>query len=173
MTLDDAEPLDFADFAQLSRVSLWRTAWALTGDAQSAEDLVQTALMKLWPKWRRVSAAGDPTAYVRRILYTTYVSWWRRKPSSEVPVAEVRDQVDVVGGESLVALRHDLTSALAALPRHQRAVVVCRYLDDLSEAQTADLLGCSVGTVKSQSARALARLGAILTPAYPIETRSE
>lgn len=163
---------DFAEFATGSRTSLWRTAWALTGDAQLAEDLVQTALMKVWPRWSKVVAGGDPEAYVRRTMYTTYVSWWRRSSHRESPAANI-DSGTTSSVETTAAVRQDLVKALDTLPRRQRAVVVCRFIDDLTEAQTARLLGCSVGTVKSQSARAMARLSAELTPGYLIETRND
>ncbi|HET7763042.1 MAG TPA: SigE family RNA polymerase sigma factor [Phycicoccus sp.] len=135
---------------------LLRSAYLLTGDHQRAEDLVQTALSKVWPRWDRV-VAGDasPHAYVRRVMVTTYIAWWRRRWNGEhptdvlpEPTTPVRDEPD----------RVDLVRALATLPRGQRAVLVLRYVEDLSEAQTAKALGCSVGTVKSQCSRGLAAL---------------
>lgn len=148
---------DFAEFVDSRRVSLWRTAWALTGDAGKAEDLVQTALMKVWPRWTAVTRAGDPEPYVRRTLYTTYVSWWHRRWSAESPTDSLPERAsdDEIGR---VGLRRDLLTAMSRLPRGQRAVLVCRYFDDLTEAQTAATLGCSVGTVKKQASRALATL---------------
>lgn len=137
--------------------ALWRTAWLLTGDAQRAEDLVQTALGKCWSKFERVSAGGSFEAYVRRTMLTTYTAWWRRRWNGEVPTEALphtsTQREDVEG-------RADLMTALAALPKGQRAVVVLRYFDDLTEQQTAEVLACSVGTVKSQNARALAALRA-------------
>jgi len=141
--------------------ALWRTAWLLTGDAHLAEDLVQTALVEAWPKWDRVGSEGfEP--YVRRILVTTYAAWWRRRwngehPTRDLPESSTRDEAEAV------VRRHDLLYALALLPRGQRAVVVLRWFEDLSEAQTAAALDCSVGTVKSQSSRAMATLRAALT----------
>jgi RNA polymerase sigma-70 factor (sigma-E family) len=147
----------FEEFVAARGGALWRTAWLLTGDRQRAEDLVQTALGKAWPHWRRVSDTGSFEAYVRRVLYTTYVAWWRRRWNAEAPTADVpeapgRDEAEAV------AARRDVVAALARLPRGQRAVVVLRYFEDLTEAQTAAVLGCSVGTVKSQCSRALAAL---------------
>lgn len=141
--------------------ALWRTAWLLTGDAHLAEDLVQSALVKAWPKWERVGPGGfEP--YVRRILVTTYIAWWRRRWNGERPTQDLPEPAAADEAEAVV-LRQDLMGALAELPRGQRAVVVLRWFEDLSEAQAAELLGCSVGTVKSQGARALARLRAALT----------
>jgi RNA polymerase sigma-70 factor (sigma-E family) len=146
----------FDDFVLSRGDALWRSAWLLTGDAQLAEDLVQTALAKAWPKWDAVGAAGfEP--YVRRVLFTTYASWWRRRWNGERPTDTLPDAItptpDAEG-------RRDLVRALATLPKGQRAVVVLRFFEDLTEAQTADVLGVSVGTVKSQTSRALVALRA-------------
>ena len=139
--------------AARSRV-LWRAAWLLTGESSRAEDLVQTALGKAWPHFDRVSREGSFEAYVRKVMFTTYLSWWRRRWNAEQPLP----LPETAAASSDVDLRHDLASALAALPKGQRAVVVLRYVEDLTEAQTADVLGISVGTVKSQASRALAVL---------------
>jgi RNA polymerase sigma-70 factor (sigma-E family) len=135
--------------------ALWRSAWLLTGDGHLAEDLVQTALAKSYAAWDRIGDPGGFEAYVRRTLYTTYVSWWRRRWNGERPAAEVPETV--APGPDL-AVRRDLLTALADLPHGQRAVVVLRWFEDLSERETADVLGCSVGTVKSQASRAMAAL---------------
>jgi RNA polymerase sigma-70 factor (sigma-E family) len=135
--------------------ALWRSAWLLTGDRHLAEDLVQTALAKAWPKWPGIGEEGRFEAYVRRTLFTTYVAWWRRKWNGERPTARPPDSA---GHTADPDLGHDLMAALAGLPRMQRAVVVCRWFEDLSEAQAADRLGISVGTVKSHGSRALAAL---------------
>ena len=141
--------------------ALWRTAWLLTGDTHLAEDLVQAALLKAWPKWERVGPDGfEP--YVRRVLMTTYIAWWRRRWNGEHPTRDLPESSTGDEAEDAVR-RHDLMDALSRLPRGQRAVVVLRWLEDLSEAQTADVLGCSVGTVKSQGARAMATLRTALT----------
>lgn len=143
--------------------ALLRTAWLLTGDHHRAEDLVQTALGKTWPHWSRIaqSGAGGYDAYVRRVMMTTYIAWWRRRWNAEYPMdllPEPTSSGTESPTESATVLRQDMLMALAQLPRGQRAVVVLRYFEDLSEVQTADTLGCSVGTVKSQCARALAAL---------------
>ncbi len=144
----------FDGFVAARGRALWRSAWLLTGDSDKAEDLVQTALGKSWPHFDRVSADGSFEAYVRRVMFTTYLSWWRRRWNAEHP-SEVPEQP---AGAPDLDLRRDLVSALAGLPKGQRAVVVLRYVEDLTEAQTADVLGISVGTVKSQASRALAAL---------------
>jgi len=145
----------FDEFVALRGDALWRSAWLLTGDAHRAEDLVQTALGKCWPKWERVNADGSFEAYVRRTMFTTYTAWWRRRWNGEVATETLPHSATLVAD---VDARTDLMVALAGLPRGQRAVVVLRYFDDLTEQQTAEVLGCSVGTVKSQAARALKAL---------------
>jgi RNA polymerase sigma-70 factor (sigma-E family) len=150
----------FEGYVVARGADLLRTAYMLTGDYQRAEDLVQTALAKVWPRWQRLVDGGDlPHAYVRRVLVTSYIAWWRRRWGGEVPTAELPELVvpdPMLGVEE----REVLFAALGRLPRGQRAVVVLRYFDDLTEAQTAQVLGCSVGTVKSQCSRALTALRA-------------
>ncbi len=152
-----AEPQSstFDDFVAARGDALWRSAWLLTGDAHLAEDLVQTALAKSYRRWDRIGDVGGFEAYVRRTLYTTYVSWWRRRWNGERATADL-PETPVLGAD--LELRRDLLTALAALPRGQRAVLALRYFEDLSERETAATLGCSVGTVKSQTARAIAAL---------------
>jgi RNA polymerase sigma-70 factor (sigma-E family) len=149
----------FAEYVAARGDSLLRTAWLLTGDHHRAEDLVQTALGKTWPHWSQIVESGEGSydAYVRRVMMTTYIAWWRRRWNAELPMAQLPERSGEVNQDA-VELRRDLLIALSALPRGQRAVVVLRYFEDLTEAQTAEALGCSVGTVKSHSARALAAL---------------
>lgn len=145
--------VEFDAFVDARSGALLRTAYLLTGDHGLAEDLLQTALTKAWFAWDRIQTA--PEAYVRRILVNTYASWWRRKWNGEQATAELPE----AGADGPDAdASHDLWLAMGRLPRRQRAVVVLRYFDDLSEQQTATLLGCSVGTVKSQASKALAKL---------------
>jgi RNA polymerase sigma-70 factor (sigma-E family) len=141
--------------------ALLRAAYLLTGDQATAEDLVQAALVKVAPRWSRVIAGGDPEAYVRTILYREHVSAWRRHRGREVltddgtlPDARVSGPTDA----DIVVQRVSLAALLDQLPRRQRAVVVLRYYEDLSETAAALVLGCSVGTIRSQTAKALARL---------------
>ena len=147
--------VDFDDFVATRSGRLLRTAYLLTRDHGLAEDLLQTALTKAWFAWSRID--GDPEPYVRKVVVNTYSSWWRRRwrgeqPAEDLPEAGQADHADGSAGA------HDLWSALGRLPRRQRAVVVLRYFEDLTEAQTAHVLECSVGTVKSQASKALAKL---------------
>jgi RNA polymerase sigma-70 factor (sigma-E family) len=143
----------FTAYVGARRTALVRTAYLLTGNAEDAEDLVQTALIKAVPKWGRI--AEDPEPYVRAILARESVNRWRRRRWRELPSERLPEgqYVDVD-----VADRASLRSALAALAPRQRAVIVLRYYEDMTERQTADALGISVGTVKSQCRDALARL---------------
>lgn len=150
-----ADEADFDEFVVARSQALLRTAYLLTQDEGRAEDLLQTALTKAWFAWRRIDVS--PEAYVRRILVTTSASWWRRRWTGETPTAELPERPSA-GTSDGPADGQDLWVALGRLPQRQRAVVVLRYLEDRTEAETADLLGCSVGTVKSQCSRALARL---------------
>ncbi|MDQ4053628.1 MAG: SigE family RNA polymerase sigma factor [Actinomycetota bacterium] len=148
-------PESFESFVSARGDALWRSAWLLTGDVGRAEDLVQTALAKSWPAWSRIGDPGGFEAYVRRVLFTTYATWWRRRWNGERPTFQLPERPAPAPDPDL---RRDLITALAALPRGQRAVVVLRYFEDRSERETADLLGVSAGTVKSQTARALTAL---------------
>jgi RNA polymerase sigma-70 factor (sigma-E family) len=150
--------MDFTTWVDARRPSLWRSAWLLTGDLHRAEDLLQSTLVKVWPRWDRVVAGGDPEPYVRRVMYTTYLAWWRRAWNAEVPTGDLPEQVDSSTGVATASM--DLAAALARLTRAQRAVVVARFYEDQSVAQTARQLGISEGTVKSQTSRALAALRA-------------
>jgi RNA polymerase sigma-70 factor (sigma-E family) len=139
---------------------LTRTAYLLTGDVHEAEDLVQSTLVRVYPHWRRVRA-DTAEHYVRRALVNTNRSRFRRRRVVHllVPVLPdthpVREDGMGVGGRA----EHDsLARVLGQLPERQRAVVVLRYCEDLSAEEVADILGCSVGTVKSQASRALAKL---------------
>ncbi|TFV62147.1 UNVERIFIED_ORG: SigE family RNA polymerase sigma factor [Bacillus sp. AZ43] len=145
----------FREFVTAQRGGLLRTAYLLTGDTGHAEDLVQTALLKTYKHWDRVAAAGDPKAYVRRVLVTTSVSWRRRLLSTEQVMDALPEQAHY---DSHPERSTAVIEALRALPPRMRAVVVLRYYEDRTEAQTAELLGCSVGTVKTQASRAMARL---------------
>jgi RNA polymerase sigma-70 factor (sigma-E family) len=154
----DAAAVSFEEFVAARSRDLWRSAWLLTGDAHKAEDLLQTALVKAWRRWSSIARDGAVEGYVRRALVTTYTDWWRRKWTGEVPTAELPERARVDHAAHQVELRRDVLTALATLTRGQRAVIVLRYFDDLTEAQTAEALGCSVGTVKSQTSRAMAAL---------------
>lgn len=145
----------FTEYVGARPAALVRTAYLLTGDAHDAEDLVQAALIKAVPKWGRI--ADNPEPYVRAILARESVNRWRRRRWREISARDlpVRSHLDVD-----VADRESLRGALAALAPRQRAVIVLRYYEDMTERQTAEALGISVGTVKSQCRDALARLRA-------------
>jgi RNA polymerase sigma-70 factor (sigma-E family) len=145
---------DFDEFVAARSTGLLRTAYLLTRDHALAEDLLQTALTKAWFAWSRID--GEPEPYVRRILVNTFASWWRRKWNGEHAYDELPEPAPQEGDP--VDTRHDLWVAMGRLPRRQRAVIVLRFVEDLTEAETARLLGVAPGTVKSQTAKALAKL---------------
>jgi RNA polymerase sigma-70 factor (sigma-E family) len=153
----------FDTFVAARSRALLRTAYLLTRDHALAEDLVQTALAKAWFHWSRIRE-DNPEPYVRRTLVTTYSSWWRRRWNGEIPTEELPEAPTADGEDGL-----DLWDAIGRLPRRQRAVVVLRFYEDLSEAETARLMGSSVGTVKSQTAKALAKLRLDPSLATPAE----
>ncbi len=137
--------------------SLLRTAYLLTGSRPDAEDLLQTTLAKTYLAWGRVREREALDGYARRVMVNTQTSVWRRRKVDERPT----DQLPERGGRDQTAdldLHDALWSALARLPRRQRAAVVLRYYEDLSEAETARVMGVSTGTVKSTTSKALAKL---------------
>ncbi|WP_086859534.1 SigE family RNA polymerase sigma factor [Streptomyces milbemycinicus] len=158
----------FEEFVAARGPRLLRVAWLLTGDAHLAEDLLQTVLAKVWPKWRRI-AGENPEAYVRKALVNTHASWWRRRWRGEVPHDEVPDTRAMPDPFEGVDLEQSLAAVVRALPVRQRAVVVLRYFEDLSVEDTADVLGCSTGTVKSQASKALRTLHGLLPAAELVE----
>ena len=148
----------FEDFVSARGQALQRFGYLLTSDWALAEDLVQTALSRAYPRWSRIR--GDaPEAYVRKVMVNRWSSWWRRRWRGEVPAASLPD-IAAADAYAAIDRRQAVTSALAGLPQRQRIVLVLRYHEDLSEQQVAELLGISVGTVKSQTSKALARLRA-------------
>ena len=153
-----AEVNDFAQFIVAREQALRRTAWLLTGDWGLAEDLVQTALVRAWPRWERINRRDDPEVYVRRVMINTWTTWSRRRWRGEKASPAVADAAASGDVAAEVAMRVALRDVLATLTGRQRAVLVLRVYDDLPEAQVAQILNCSVGTVKSTLSRALARL---------------
>jgi RNA polymerase sigma-70 factor (sigma-E family) len=147
----------FAQFVAVRYAELLRTAYLLTGSPHAAEDLLQSCLLKVMPRWDEIE---DPVSYLRRAMVNQRTSRWRRL-RRELLSERIPDTVvpDPAGG---LADRTTLLAGLAGLPERMRAVVVLRYWEDLSEAETAELLRCSTGTVKSQASRGLARLRAFL-----------
>ncbi len=154
----NAEAEGFAQFVAARQRALQRTARLLTGDWALAEDLVQTALARSWPRWERIRRRDDPEIYVRRVLVNTWASWSRRKWRGEHASQALPDRPAPGDVAAEVAVRMSVDSALGSLTSRERAVLVLRVFDDLSEAQVAQVLGCPVGTVKSTMARATARL---------------
>ena len=147
---------DFSAFATSRWPGLVRLAFGLTGDRGLAEDIAQMALARAYVAWRRVSRADDPDAYLRRILVNASHRRFRRRRVTEQPGDPPETPVE--GHADLVGERAALLAALRQLPVRQRAVVVLRYWEDLSDAQIAAALACSPGTVRSQLSRALAKL---------------
>ena len=147
---------DFSAFAVSRWPGLVRLAFGLTGDRWAAEDIAQVTLARAYVAWRRVRRADDPDAYLRRILINASNRRFRRhrvaEQSGDPPETAVEGPADLVGE------RAALLAALRQLPPRQRAVVMLRYWEDLSDAQIAATLGCSAGTVRSQLSRALAKL---------------
>jgi RNA polymerase sigma-70 factor (sigma-E family) len=150
---------EFREFVRNRGTPLHQSAYLLCGDWHLADDVVQDTLIKAYQHWKRVRQADNPEAYVRRILINEVRGRWRR-PERAVPVAEFADEPSVADLSDDVARRDGLQQALLTLPLRQRATVVLRYLEGLSERETAAALGCSEGTVKSQSSRALNNLKA-------------
>ncbi|GAB2691806.1 SigE family RNA polymerase sigma factor [Kitasatospora kifunensis] len=152
------EPEGFQEYVRGRQRSLLRSAYLITGDPHLAHDLVQSALVRAWPRWERISRLENVDGYVYRVLVTTWTSWKRRRWHGEIPHGQVPDGAAVADPQDTSAERVTVAEALRALPPRQRAVVVLRFYADLTEAQTAEAMGCSVGTVKSQTAKALAAL---------------
>jgi RNA polymerase sigma-70 factor (sigma-E family) len=149
---------DFTAFVQVRSSSLFRTAMALTGHREQAQDLLQNALANAARHWHRVRD-GHPEAYIRRSMYLQTVSWWRRRSHGrEVVTDDVPERA--VGPEATdsIELRLALAAALRRLGPRQRGVLVLRYLEDIPDEQIAEILGCRQSTVRSQIARALERL---------------
>ncbi|WP_141584019.1 SigE family RNA polymerase sigma factor [Actinomadura sp. WMMA1423] len=146
---------DYSAYVAERSPRLLRTAYLLCRDQALAEDLLQTALVKAWRCWRRIE--GDPDPYVYRILVNTNATWRRRRWRGE----DVRDVPEIAApGDATSAAdnRAMLWAALGRLPPRQRAVLVLRYFEDLTESRVAEIMGCSTGTVKSQTSKALAKL---------------
>ncbi len=155
---------EFSDFVAARADHLYRQAWLLTGSRPAAEDLVQTALTKAYAAWSRVSRADDPVAYVHGVLMKSFLSDRRRRWRGELPVAEPPTDVGGLADPADAQVdRLALVEALGGLSRSDRAVVVLRYWDDRSVAETAGTLGLSEAAVKNRSLRALRRLGAALS----------
>jgi len=156
--VDDRARDDFRSYVAARSPALLRTAYMLTGNAADAEDLLQTALAKTYLSWERIRDREAVDGYVRRIMVNTQTSWWRRRKVDEHPTGELPDRPTGRDAADDLALHDALWTALAGLPKRQRAMVVLRYYEDLSEAETAAVMGVSIGAVKSATSRALAKL---------------
>ena len=152
--------MDFDSYIRESSPRLMRVAWLLAGSVPAAEDLLQTAYAKVLPRWGKIGAYDDPDAYVRRVLLNTRASGWRR--SQRESVVAVLPEITAQDAFGVVEDVDRLVRALAKLGPRQRKVIVLRYYADLSEAEVADALGISTGTVKSQASRGLTNLRSVL-----------
>lgn len=172
MRADDER--EYVEFVQGQALALRRTAYRLCGDWHLAEDLVQSALVLLYRHWRRVMAATAPNAYVRKILVNAVLEerrrWWSRRVRPRAEPPPDRDVAFPASIDGSIDRSLDLRAALAGLPPRQRAVLVLRYWEGLDVAETAEALGCSAGTVKSQTSDAIAALRRLL-PNYVSERR--
>jgi RNA polymerase sigma-70 factor (sigma-E family) len=168
--VDPVVEREFTEFVVARTRGLMRVAYALTGDQYAAEDLLQSALAKAAMRWSHIS--GDPEPYVRRILYHDHISWWRRRRRRpETPMAELPERAGPADFAGQTHLRLLLRDALGTLPPRQRAVLILRYLEDRSEREVAELLGCRPGTVASQASRALTRLRELVPALAELDAR--
>jgi RNA polymerase sigma-70 factor (sigma-E family) len=155
---------EFLDFVKSRAAPLHRMAYLLCGDWHLADDLVQETLAKSFRHWHRVQRADNPDAYVRRMLVNEARRHWRRHRNAAGPVDLTGWEPGVPDAATAVTNRVALFQALLTLPARQRATIVLRYLEGMSERETAAVLGCGEGTVKSQTSRALSSLRAYLEP---------
>lgn len=156
---------EFDQFVVQHVDGLLRTAFLIAWDEREAEDLVQECLFKVARRWPRVRAMEQPVAYARRILVNLAIDGASRRNRRQTELQLGGDQPEPVEDPmGALADRAELLDALAQLPRQQRAALVLRYFNDLTELQAASVLGCSLGSVKSNTSRGLARLRAVLEP---------
>jgi RNA polymerase sigma-70 factor (sigma-E family) len=150
---------DFETYVEARTGALLRLAYLLTGDRHLAEDLVQEVLGRAHRRWPRIGRTENPHAYVRRMIVNQHVSWRRRRSSTEIPLAPASVPESASAAADDRVLQRDVTwRALQRLPARQRAVLVLRYYEDLTDAEIAVTLDAAVGTVRSLAARAFARL---------------
>jgi RNA polymerase sigma-70 factor (sigma-E family) len=178
---DTAGDTEFSAFVTARYAALARTAYLLTGSRPAAEDLVQTALAKTYASWHRIRDREAVEGYVRRVMVTTHTSWWRALRDRETPVPDpsMRSGAQAIGSDdemdaaiSTLSDRTEIWPHVLALPRSQRAVIVLRYYEQLSEAEIAAALGISAGAVKSHASRAMTTLRTRLSEARPAGLRS-
>ena len=147
----------YSEFVRARSANLFRTAYLVIGDYQLAQDLLQESLIRMYGAWPRLRDAGNAEAYTRRIIVTTSISWRRRRSFHERPTGVLPEAVGADDTDR-IAVCDELWAELCQLPPRQRAAVVLRFCEDLSEAETAELMGCSVGTVKRQVFVALGKM---------------
>jgi RNA polymerase sigma-70 factor (sigma-E family) len=165
---------DFDSYVRASGPRLKRLAFLLTGDLDTAEDLLQSAYAKVLPHWGRVRRYEDPDAYVRRAMVSIRTSWWRRLRGREVLTGDLPERLGGGGDPAVSEGELDaVLRALRTLPRRQQVAVVLRHYCDLSEAETARVMGISTGGVKSQTSKALASLRVTLAAGPPVEARAD
>lgn len=173
MAVRERHEAAFHEFVAARSSSLFRTALLVMGDHQLAQDLLQESLVKTYVAWPRLRDVGHAEAYARRVIVTTMISWRRRRSFYERPI-EAMPEVVMADAADAVAGHTDLWIHLHALPPRQRTAVVLRYCEDLSEARTAELMGCSLGSVKRHASNGLAtlrdRMGGQLTLPAPDES---
>ncbi|MCX6398011.1 MAG: SigE family RNA polymerase sigma factor [Propionibacteriales bacterium] len=153
--LQTSRDTEFAEWMDARQRKLLRTAYLLTGNVHEAEDLVQTALAKVYLAWDRVSKAQSVDAYARKILVNEHTSMWRRLWRQRETVSDTSSYDVPVASAEYDGVGTALWTAVRSLPERQRAVIVLRYYEQLCEKETAEALGVTIGTVKSQSSRAL------------------
>lgn len=156
--MDEQAREDFRSYVAARSPALLRTAYMLTGNGADAEDLLQTALAKTYLAWDRIREREAIDGYVRRVMVNTQTSWWRRRKVDEYATGELPERPAGRDATADLDLHDALWTALSTLPKRQRAMVVLRFYEDLSEAETAQVMGVSVGTVKSTTSRALAKM---------------
>lgn len=152
------DPAAFAEFVAARSPSLHRTAYLMVGDRGLAQDLLQEALTKTYVAWPRLRDPANAEAYTRKAITTTAISWYRRRSWGERPTDTVTERRSQADHADDLSTRDLLWSALQSLPPRQRATIVLRFYEDLSEARTAEVLGCAPGTVKSQVSAGLRKL---------------
>lgn len=152
------DPSVFAEFVAARSARLYRSAYLMVGDHGLAQDLVQEALTKTYVAWPRLREVDNAEAYARRVVTNTAISWSRRRSWHERPAAVLPEHAEPGSHGDELSTRDWLWRELQQLPPRQRAAIVLRYYEDLSEAATAEALGCAVGTVKSQVSTGLKRL---------------
>lgn len=162
----------FSAFVRERQASLVQLASALAGDRQLGEDLAQAALARLWPRWRKVSATGDPWPYLQRITISVASTWRRRRWRTELVTDKVPEPVAADSEPSPAVADLTVAKWLALLPPRQRAVIVLRFLADLSVEEAAGILGCTQGTVMSQTAKARNRLRTTIESERQMEARA-